>query len=100
MIVSDIKIEEGSTATPYQPNLLEHPYYLSKIPLGDNIADKSVAFPINSSAHEIYKGNMEEELIIGQTYTITLKGTKPASQTFTAYNFWNVNLGDLNRLRD
>lgn len=95
VIVSDIKIEEGSTATPYQPNLLEHPYYLSKIPLGDNIADKSVAFPINSSAHEIYKGNMEEELIIGQTYTITLKGTKPASQTFTAYNFWNVNLGDL-----
>lgn len=95
VIVSDIKIEEGSTATPYQPNLLEHPYYLSKIPLGDNIADKSVAFPINSSAHEIYKGNMEEEFIIGQTYTITLKGTKPASQTFVAYNCWNINLGGL-----
>ncbi|HAQ2523555.1 TPA: hypothetical protein IXJ37_002642, partial [Enterococcus faecium] len=37
----------------------------------------------------------EEELIIGQTYTITLKGTKPASQTFVAYNYWNVNFGDL-----
>ena len=38
---------------------------------------------------------MKEELVIGQPYTITLKGTKPASQSFTAYNFWNVNLGDL-----
>ncbi|WP_316375920.1 BppU family phage baseplate upper protein, partial [Enterococcus faecium] len=34
----DIKIEEGSTATPYQPNLLDAPHYLSKTPLGENIA--------------------------------------------------------------
>lgn len=95
VIVSDIKIEEGSTATPYQPNLLDAPYYLSKVALGENIANKGTTFPIKSSAYEIYKGNTEEELIIGQTYTITLKGTKPASQTFTAYNYWNVNLGDL-----
>lgn len=95
VIVSDIKIEEGSTATPYQPNLLDAPYYLSKVALGENIASDTVVFPIKSSSHEIYKGNMKEELVIGQTYTITLKGTKPASQTFTAYNFWNVNLGDL-----
>lgn len=95
VIVSDIKIEEGSTATPYQPNLLDAPYYLSKVPLGENIANKSVVFPIKSSAYEIYKGNMEEELMIGQTYTITLKGTKPASQTFAVYNYWNVNLGNL-----
>ncbi|MCX4087370.1 hypothetical protein NMC86_13560 [Enterococcus faecium] len=91
----DIKIEEGSTATPYQPNLLDDPYWLGKVALGENIANKSVAFPIKSSAHEIYKGNMEEELIIGQTYTITLKGTKPASQTFVAYNHWTARLGEL-----
>ncbi len=95
VIVSDIKIEEGSTATPYQPNLLDAPYYLSKVALGENIANKSVAFPIKSSAYDIYKGDTEEELMIGQTYTITLKGTKPASQTFVAYNCWNVNFGDL-----
>ncbi|MGC3436722.1 BppU family phage baseplate upper protein [Enterococcus faecium] len=91
----DVKLEEGSTATPYQPNLLDAPYYLSKVALGENIANKSVAFPIKSSAYEIYKGNTEEDLVIGQTYTITLKGTKPASQTFVAYNYWNVNFGDL-----
>lgn len=90
-----IKIEEGSTATPYQPNLLDAPYYLSKVALGENIANKGTTFPIKSSAYEIYKGNTEEELIIGQTYTITLKGTKPASQTFVAYNYWNVNFGGL-----
>lgn len=33
----NIKIEEGSTATPYQPNLLDDPYYLSKVPLGENL---------------------------------------------------------------
>ncbi|EJX78505.1 hypothetical protein, partial [Enterococcus faecium] len=91
----DIKIEEGPTATPYQPNLLDDPYWVGKTSLGKNIANKGMTFPIKSSAHEIYKGNTEEELIIGQTYTITLKGTKPASQTFVAYNYWNVNFGNL-----
>ncbi|HAQ0711497.1 TPA: hypothetical protein IWQ11_002958, partial [Enterococcus faecium] len=89
------KIEEGSTATPYQPNLLDDPYWVGKTSLGENIANKGTTFPIKSSAYEIYKGNTEEELIIGQTYTITLKGTKPASQTFVAYNYWNVNFGEL-----
>ncbi|EGP5134688.1 DUF2479 domain-containing protein [Enterococcus faecium] len=95
VLIENIKVERGSTATPYQPNLLDAPYYLSKVALGENIANKSVAFPIKSSAYEIYKGNTEEDLVIGQTYTITLKGTKPASQTFVAYNYWNVNFGDL-----
>lgn len=95
VIVSDIKIEEGSEATPYQPNLLDAPYYLSKTPFGENIANKSVAFPIKSSVYQIYVGDTKEDLIIGQTYTITLKGTKPASQTFVAYSAWYVKLGEL-----
>lgn len=90
-----VKLEEGSMATPFQPNLLDDPYWIGKAPLGENIANKGTTFPIKTSAHEIYRGNMTEELVIGQTYTITLKGTKPSSQTFTAYNSWTVNLGDL-----
>lgn len=86
VIVSDVKIEEGSTATPYQPNLLDAPYYLGEVGLGENIANKSLTFPINSSDYQIYKANMEEVFIVGQTYTVTLKGKKPASQTFVAYN--------------
>lgn len=86
VIISDIKIEEGPTATPYQPNLLDEPYYLSKIPLGENIANKSVVFPIKSSAYSLYQADMEEEFVLGQTYTITIKATKPSIQTFIIYN--------------
>ncbi|HCK2850899.1 TPA: DUF2479 domain-containing protein, partial [Enterococcus faecium] len=81
-----IKIEEGSTATPYQPNLLDDPYWLGKAPLGENIANKSVTFPIKSSAYSLYQANMEEEFVLGQTYTITMKATKPPIQTFIVYN--------------
>ena len=93
--LSHIKIEAGSTATPYQPNLLDAPYYLSKVALGKNIADPTKTFPIKSSGFNIYVGDTKEDLMIGQTYTITLKGTKPASQTFAAFNRWDVKFGDL-----
>ncbi|HAR8790824.1 hypothetical protein EXW01_00045 [Enterococcus faecium] len=91
----DIKIEEGSTATPFQPNLLAEPYNMCREYPNENITDPTVKFPIKTSAYKIYEGNTEEEFIIGQTYTITLKGTKPASQTFAVYNYWNINLGSL-----
>lgn len=80
------KIEEGSTATPYQPNLLDAPYYLSKVALSENIASKSVAFPINSSVYILYQTDMEEKFVVGQTYTLTIKATKPSTQTFMVYN--------------
>ncbi|HGW6200937.1 TPA: BppU family phage baseplate upper protein [Enterococcus faecium] len=91
----DIKIEEGPTATPYQPNLLVEPYNMCREYPNENIADPKVKFPIESGDHQIYQGYTEEELMIGQTYTITLKGTKPASQTFVAYNHWTARLGEL-----
>ena len=92
VIVSDIKIEEGSTATPYQPNLLDAPYYLSKVALGKNISDPSVSFPIKTNAYRLYGANMLEEFKVGQRYTLTMKATKSASQTFWAYNGGNVSL--------
>lgn len=91
----EVKLEEGSTATPYQPNIKGAPWYFSTVPLGENIADKGKTFPIKSSVYNVYTGDMEEELMIGQTYTITLKGTKPATQTFMAFNRWEINLGTL-----
>lgn len=85
VIVSDIKIEEGSTATPYQPNLLDAPYYLSKIPLGENIADPTKTFPINTSAYAVYSGVNTEPYIAGQKYTLTMKATKPGTQQFNVF---------------
>ena len=85
VIISDIKIEEGPTATPYQPNLFNAPYYLSKVALGENIADPAVKFPISSSSEGIYSKNALEDFVLGETYTVTIGATKPASQTIRVY---------------
>ena len=79
----NIKIEEGSTATPYQPNLLDAPYYLSKVALGENIADSTKTFPIKTSSYNIYLGNNTEKYQLNQTYTLTMKATKPSTQDFS-----------------
>ncbi|WP_277904751.1 hypothetical protein [Enterococcus lactis] len=95
VLIENVKLEEGSTATPYQLNLLDAPYYLGKHEVNKNIANPDVSFPINSSEYLIYKANMKEAFVVGQTYTITLKGTKPASQTFAVYNDGVINFGSL-----
>ncbi|MET1977209.1 BppU family phage baseplate upper protein [Enterococcus faecium] len=82
----DFKLEEGSKATPYQPNLLDDPYWLGKVPLGENIADPTKTFPIKSSGSVLYQGNMTEPFVVGETYTITVKGTKPSTQLFGVFN--------------
>ncbi|WP_311047873.1 hypothetical protein [Enterococcus faecium] len=78
----NIKLEEGSKATPYQPNLLDAPYYLSKVALGENIADPA---GIISSSYMLLSKQLKEKIIENQTYTITLKGTKPATQAFRCF---------------
>ncbi|MGH1867172.1 hypothetical protein ABE905_06650 [Enterococcus durans] len=96
-IRNTIKIEKGSTATPYQPNLLDAPYYLSKVALGKNIANKSVKFPINASTYPLYSADMQEPYIAGETYTVTISATKPSAQTFRVYSEGNTDyyFGDL-----
>ncbi|HHJ4002090.1 TPA: hypothetical protein ACQJUN_002546, partial [Enterococcus faecium] len=78
------KLEAGSTATPYQPNLLDAPYYLSKVALGENLVTNA-QFPIKTSNNPISGFDILEELIIGETYTVSLKGTKPANKEFQLY---------------
>ncbi|XIP09523.1 hypothetical protein N8B11_04205 [Enterococcus faecium] len=78
------KLEEGSTATPYQPNLLDDPYWLGKAPLGENLVTNA-QFPIKTSNNPISGFDISEELIIGETYTVSLKGTKPATKEFHLY---------------
>ncbi|MET1789183.1 BppU family phage baseplate upper protein [Enterococcus faecium] len=80
-----IKIEEGDQATPYQPNLLDDPYWVGKTSLGENIKDKGTVFPIKTSAYAVYSGANTEPYIAGQKYTLTMKATKPATQTFNVY---------------
>ncbi|EGP4933631.1 hypothetical protein QAO70_000757 [Enterococcus faecium] len=85
----DIKIEKvnstSDTATPYQPNLLDAPYYLSKVPLGENIANKDVQFPITTTEYSVYSKSNVEDYKVNQKYVLTMKATKPATQQFIAY---------------
>ena len=84
-IRNNIRIEKGSTATPYQPNLLNAPYYLSKVPLGENLCDPTVKFPITSSVETLYSGRAPEDFVEGETYTVTIGATKPPAQSFGVY---------------
>ncbi|HAQ7734310.1 TPA: BppU family phage baseplate upper protein, partial [Enterococcus faecium] len=80
------KVEYGSTATPYQPNLFDAPYYLSKAALGENIANKSVTFPIKSSDYAVYDYKNIENFVVGEKYVATIKATKHATQVFEVRN--------------
>ncbi|HFD0882197.1 TPA: BppU family phage baseplate upper protein [Enterococcus faecium] len=85
----DMMIQEGdqtsSQGPAWKPNLLDAPYYFSKVPLGENIASKSVVFPIKTSNYNVYSGVMIEPFEVGATYTLTMKATKGADKTFRAY---------------
>ncbi|PQF72598.1 BppU family phage baseplate upper protein [Enterococcus faecium] len=91
----NIKIEEGETSTPYQPNLLDAPYYLSKKTLGKNLLDPT---GITSSLYLLLTKTPSEKLLKDQTYTITLKGTKPATQTFRCFVQYETNGSTVNLL--
>ncbi|HAQ0367067.1 TPA: BppU family phage baseplate upper protein [Enterococcus faecium] len=80
----DFKLEEGSKVTPYQPNLLDTPYYLSKVVLGENIL-RPASFPINTTEYMSASFAPNEPYVQGQKYTFTMKATKPATQTFGIY---------------
>lgn len=96
----DIKIEKvtstSDTATPYQPNLLDAPYYLSKIPLGENIA-QNTNLPVTTSNSLITEQKLSSYLVKGETYTVTLEGTKPANHKFSVFiaDAGNTKFGDM-----
>ena len=92
VLIENIKVERGSIATPYQPNLLDDPYWLGKTPLGDNLMTGT--FPVSNSQYAILGRVLKKNLEIGKTYTATLKGTKPTTQTFAAYSGGTVKFGD------
>lgn len=83
--IKNVKIERGSTATPYQSNLLDAPYWLGKTPLGENIANKDVQFPITTTAYNVYSRTNTENYTLNQEYTVSIKATKPATQQFYVY---------------
>ena len=98
----DMMIQEGdqtsSQATVWKPNLLEAPYYLSKVALGENLIKPESQQPVTNSNYLINTYNIKP-MVKGKKYTITLEGTKPATQVFRPFftratgDAWEV--GDL-----
>lgn len=83
--IRKIKIEEGSEATPYQPNLISDPYRLCRGPISKNLANKGQSFPISTRDYLVYNADMEKDFEAGKTYTVTLKGSKSNVQEFRVY---------------
>ncbi|HAY6985407.1 TPA: hypothetical protein JOB00_001670 [Enterococcus faecium] len=79
------KVECDSEATPFQPNLLAEPYNMCREYPNENIVNPTVKFPIKTPNNPISGFDISEELIIGETYTVSLKGTKPANKEFHLY---------------
>lgn len=96
VLIENIKVEQGTNATPYQPNLLDDPYWLGKAPLGENIANKDVQFPITTTEYSVYSKANVEDYKVNQKYVLTMKATKPATQRFIAYlNGGTIKAADL-----
>lgn len=83
--IKNVKIERGSTSTPYQPNLLVEPYNMCREYPNENIADPATVFPISTSNYLVYNKRNIEKYEAGQTYTLTMKANKPATQSFTVF---------------
>lgn len=94
-----IKIQEGAKTTKpvWKPNLLVEPYEVGDFPVQPNIAP-NVGLPVTNSAQLITQQTLKEYVVKGETYTVTLKGTKPANQgfrVFIAQDNGNRNMADM-----
>lgn len=78
----NVKIEEGPTDTPYQPNLLIAPYYLGKASLGENIITSK---SYENSNYLVGAFDINKPINNGDKITFTLKGTKLANKQFGMY---------------
>lgn len=81
-----IKIQEGAKTTKpaWKPNLLVEPYEVGDFPVQPNIAP-NVGLPVTNSTQLITQQTLKEYVVKGETYTVTLKGTKPANQGFRVF---------------
>ncbi|EMF0589149.1 TPA: BppU family phage baseplate upper protein [Enterococcus faecium] len=84
-VKTNIKMEEGTEASGFQPNLLAEPYNMCREYPSENIADPKKVFPIRTSGYNVYLGNNTKNYRAGKKYTATLKGTKPSTQKFSGY---------------
>lgn len=81
-----IKIQEGAKTTKpsWKPNLLAEPYEVGDVPVQPNIAP-NVGLPVTTPTQLITQQTLKDYVVKGETYTVTLKGMKPANQGFRVF---------------
>ncbi|MEX1427422.1 BppU family phage baseplate upper protein [Enterococcus sp. GC40] len=84
-VKTNIKMEEGTEASGFQPNLLAEPYNMCREYPNENLVDKSVQFPIQTTDYMVYGKTISENYVLNQEYTVSIKATKPSTQQFYAY---------------
>lgn len=94
-VKTNIKMEEGTEDSGFQPNLLAEPYNMCREYPNENIADPTIKFPIKTSGYRVYGVNALKNFEVGKKYTITIEGTKPSTQQFVAHNSGDIPLGAL-----
>lgn len=95
-IKTNIKIEEGTEASGFQPNLLAEPYNMCRKYPNENMIP-GTNLPVTTSNQLITQQELISYLVKGKVYTVTLKGTKPSAQDFSVFIADNGNnkMGDM-----
>lgn len=81
-VKTNIKMEEGTEASGFQPNLLAEPYNMCREYPNENMVINND--PVTSNAY-LVKSYQIKPLVKGKKYTLTLKGTKPSTQTWRPF---------------
>ncbi|MDQ8325770.1 BppU family phage baseplate upper protein [Enterococcus faecium] len=81
-VKTNIKMEEGTEASGFQPNLLAEPYNMCREYPNENMVINNG--PATSNAY-LVKSYKIKPLVKGKKYTVTLKGTKPSTQTWRPF---------------
>ncbi len=81
-VKTNIKMEEGTEASGFQPNLLAEPYNMCREYPNENMVINND--PVTSNAY-LVKSYKIKPLVKGKKYTVTLKGTKPSTQTWRPF---------------
>lgn len=90
-VKTNIKMEEGTEASGFQPNLLAEPYNMCREYPNENMVLNNE--PVSANSYRVNTYNIKP-LVKGKKYTVTLKGTKPSTQVWRPFFNRDGSAGD------
>lgn len=90
-VKTNIKMEEGTEVSGFQPNLLAEPYNMCREYPNENMVLNNE--PVSTNSYRVNTYNIKP-LVKGKKYTVTLKGTKPSTQIWRPFFNRDGSTGD------